>query len=240
MLSTEVCVIHPGALSAASWGRLASHLPAGTPVKVLELETVHRYWADDPALTVEALADRLQARVAVPRDRVLVGWGVGGVVADALGGPSRRVVVLDGMAAGASAREPDALRTFAMFLGARRGVRVLGGDDLDAVRRNAIAAGALRPDTTPAAVCRSFELHAARVRRDYRLVAGYVPSGAPLTVVKAASSIAPDSRALGWDRYADVELLASGGDHYSMLTEPAPATHLALMLRRWLTQALAA
>ena len=45
MPTTEVCVIHPGALSASSWARIASHLPAGTPVKVLELETINRYWA---------------------------------------------------------------------------------------------------------------------------------------------------------------------------------------------------
>ena len=45
MPSTELCVIHPGALSASCWARLASHLPAGTPVKVLELETINRFWA---------------------------------------------------------------------------------------------------------------------------------------------------------------------------------------------------
>ena len=59
----------------------------------------------------------------------------------------------------------------------------------------------------------------------------------PVTVVKAARSIAPDSRALGWERIGNFELLASGGDHYTMLTEPAPTVHLALLLRRWLTTA---
>ena len=82
---------------------------------------------------------------------------------------------------------------------------------------------------------RCYEQHAARVLRDHRLVAGYEPSGAPLTVVKAANSVAPDSPALGWDRFAPVELLASGGDHYSMLNDPASAAHLAMLLRRWLT-----
>ena len=97
------------------------------------------------------------------------------------------------------------------------------------------ASGALREDTTPSSVRRCYEQHAARVLRDHRLTAGYEPSGAPLTVVKAAHSLAPDSPALGWDRYATVELLASGGDHYSMLTDPASAAHLAMLLRRWLT-----
>src|SRR4051812_30281710 len=122
MPSTELCVIHPGGLSSACWARLASHLPAGTPVKVLELETTNRYWAAAPDLTIDELAHRLGGRLAVPRPRVLVGWGVGGVVADALAAPSRRVVVLDALAPGALAAEPDErsrLRSFAMYAGAR-------------------------------------------------------------------------------------------------------------------------
>ena len=246
MPPTEVCVIHPGALSASSWARLASHLPAGTPVKVLELETISGFWAADPELTVEALAERLRPRLVIPRERVLVGWGVGGAVADALSAPSRRVVVLDGVAPGATATpgEADLLRSFAMYAGARRG-RPLEIDPaylrtglepalahiLDAAR----ASGALREDTTPASVKRCYERHAARVLRDHRLVTGYEPSGAPLTVVKATKSIAPASPALGWDRFAPVELLASGGDHYSMLTDAASAAQLAMLLRRWLT-----
>ena len=126
MPATELCVIHPGALSASCWARLASHLPAGTPVKVLELETINAYWADDPTLTVDALADRLRGRLDPPRRaRVLVGWGVGGVVADALAAlaPPRRVVVLDGAAPGAPDAEPteaELLRSFAMYVGARK------------------------------------------------------------------------------------------------------------------------
>ena len=53
MPATELCVIHPGALSASCWARLASHLPAGTPVKVLELETINRFWASDPELKLK-------------------------------------------------------------------------------------------------------------------------------------------------------------------------------------------
>ena len=101
MPATELCVIHPGALSASCWARLASHLPAGTPVKVLELETINRFWASDPELTVDALAERLRGRLGASRaPRVLVGWGVGGVVADALAVPARRVVLLDALAPG--------------------------------------------------------------------------------------------------------------------------------------------
>src|SRR3954467_7239384 len=96
MPATELCVIHPGALSASCWARVASHLPAGTPVKVLELETVNRYWAAEESLTVAALAERLHGRLGATRaPRVLVGWGAGGVVADALAAPARRIVLLD-------------------------------------------------------------------------------------------------------------------------------------------------
>jgi thioesterase domain-containing protein len=251
MPSTELCVIHPGALSAACWARLASHLPAGTPVKVLELETITRYAAADPDLTADALAERLRARLGPARARVLVGWGVGGVVADALAalGPVRRLVVLDGLAPGALASEPDEarlMRSFAMYLGARRGrtlavepARLSEGLELGLthILGVAIAAGAMRADTPMATLRRSFDEHAARVLSDFRLVAGASPAGTPLTVVKAANSLAPESAALGWDRFGPVERLGSGGDHYSMLTDSAAAAHLAMLLRRWLAPA---
>jgi thioesterase domain-containing protein len=254
MPSTELCVIHPGALSAACWARLASHLPAGTPVKVLELETINRYWAADPDLTVDALAERLRARLGPARARVLVGWGVGGVVADALAArmaPARRVVVLDGLAPGALVSEPGedrVLRSFAMYAGARRG-RTLAVDParlseglepgLTHIREAAVAAGVLRVDASLATVRRCYEEHSARVLRDHRLIAGATPAGAPLTIVKAANSLAPESPALGWDRFGPVERLGSGGDHYSMLTDSAAAAHLAMLLRRWLVPAFA-
>jgi thioesterase domain-containing protein len=244
MPATELCVIHPGALSASCWARLASHLPAGTPVKVLELETINRFWANDPSLTVEALAERLRGRLGSSRaPRVLVGWGVGGVVADALAAPARRVVVLDGPAPGALNAEPteaQRLRSFAMYAGARKG-RTLQVDparlSLEHILEVAAATGVVREDTSPATVERCFEEHSTRILRDHRLTAGYAPSGTPLTVVTAARSLVPDSTALGWDRFGPVERLGSGGDHYSMLTDPAAAAHLAMLLRRWLAPA---
>jgi thioesterase domain-containing protein len=253
--STELCVVHPGGLSASSWTRLASHLPAQVRVRVLALESINAYWADEPTLTVEALAERLRVELAgAGRERLLLGWGFGGVVAEALARrlaePPRHVVVLDALAPGAD--EPDEarlLRSFAMYAGARRG-RPLRVDParldeglepalahvLDAARR----AGAVREDTTPAAIHRCFQEHARRVRRDHRLTSAYTPAGEPLTVVKAAASLLPSSRALGWDRFGPVEVLASGGDHYSMYSEVASAAHLAMLLRRWLTPVSAA
>ena len=92
-----------------------------------ELDTINAYWADDPELTVDALADRLHSALR-PAERVLVGWGVGGAVAEALAARSalrpRRVVVLDALAPGVrdeEPTEPELLRSFAMYCGARRG-----------------------------------------------------------------------------------------------------------------------
>jgi thioesterase domain-containing protein len=236
MPATELCVIHPGGLSASCWARLASHLPAGTPVKVLELETISRYWSADPALTVDALAERLRGRLGGARvARVIVGWGVGGAVADALSAPARRVVILDGPAPGTP--EPDEvqrLRSFAMYCGARRG-RPLPVDP-ELLRDAGLAHVHEAAGTTMslAALDRCFQEHEKRVLRDHRLIAGYAPSGSPLTVVKAAASLLPETSALGWDRFGPVERLGSGGDHYSMLTEPAAVAHLAVLLRRWM------
>ena len=100
MPATELCVIHPGALSAACWARLASHLPAGHAGEGARARD------DQPLLGARPGPDgrrarRPAARAARPAraPRVLVGWGVGGVVADALARAcraARRVVVLDG------------------------------------------------------------------------------------------------------------------------------------------------
>jgi hypothetical protein len=98
----------------------------------------------------------------------------------------------------------------------------------------------MRADTSIATVRRCYEEHTARVLRDHRLIAGYEPAGTPLTVVKAAGSLAPESPALGWDRFGPVERLGSGGDHYSMLTDSSAAAHLAMLLQRWLAPAFSA
>ena len=256
MPPTELYVIHPGGLSPSCWSRLASHLPAGTPVRVEDMETINAYWSDDPKLTVDEIADRLHSALRPDRPRLLVGWGVGGVVAEALAARAaqrpRRVVVLDALAPGAREDEPDEpelLRSFAMYAGARRG-RALAVDPhrleeglepaLAHVLNAAASAGALRPDTTPTTLRKCFGDHVRRVRRDHRLTARHTPAGVPLTVVKAAGSLAPESRALGWNRFGPAEVLASAGNHYSMLTEPAAAAHLAMLLQRWLAPAYAA
>ena len=256
MSATELYVIHPGGLSASCWSRLAAHLPAGTPIRIQELETVNAYWADDPKLTVDAIADRFHSALRPDRPRLFVGAGVGGVVAEALAARAtqrpRRVVVLDSLAPGAREDEPgeaELLRTFAMYCGARRG-RKLAVDPsrlseglepaLDHILDAAISAGAVRGDTTPATVRRCYEDHVRRVRRDHRLTSRHTPSGLPLTVVKAAHSIAPERRALGWNRFGPTEVLGSAGDHYSMLTDATSSISLAMLLQRWLGPVYAA
>jgi thioesterase domain-containing protein len=246
----ELYVIHAGGLSASCWSRLAAHLPAGTPIRIQELETVNAYWAGDPKLTIDDIADRFHAALRHDRPRLFVGWGVGGVVAEALAARQRqrprRVVVLDSLAPGMRETDPteaDLLRTFAMYTGARRGrhlpIEPAHFDEgvdaaLEYILDAAFAAGAVSGDTPSTTFRRCYDDHTRRVLRDHRLTSRHTPSGLPLTVVKAAGSLAPESRALGWNRYGPTEVLASAGDHYSMLTDRASATHLAMLLQRWL------
>jgi len=242
---TELCVIHPGSLSALCWKRLAKHLPAGVTLRVLELEAINAYWEQETSLTVDVVADRLRLTLDPRIDRVLCGWGVGGVVAAAIAPrlerAPRHVVILDGPAPGMDRPGvPDLLRTYAMLVGARRG-RTINldpeqfADNLEpALEHLHTRVGGTRDTATADVLRRGYHQHARDRLRDYRLTRTYEPTGVPVTVVKAARSIAPDSRALGWERIGNFELLASGGDHFTMLTEPAPTVHLALLLQRWL------
>jgi thioesterase domain-containing protein len=187
----ELCVVHPGALAASSWSRLVSHLPPGTPVTMLELEAINPYWADEPALTLDALTERLRDALErgprPARPRVLVGWGFGGVVADAVAArltePPRHVVALEALAPGVLAGEPDdalLLRAFALYLGARRGralrfdpARLHDGVEpaLAHLLQAATRARALREDVSAATVAGLYRAHAQRMRRDHRLTA---------------------------------------------------------------------
>ena len=245
---TELCVIHPGSLSALCWKRVAKHLPAGVSLRVLELEAVNAYWEQDTALTVDTLAERLKLTLDPRHERVLCGWGVGGVVAAALAerAPARHVVILDGPASLPRPGVPQLLRSYAMLVGARRGHPIhldesVFAEGLEATLEHLrTRIGGARDTATADVLRRGYHQHARDRLRDYRLTRTYAPTGVPVTVVKAARSIAPDSRALGWERLGNFELLASGGDHFTMLTEPAPTVHLALLLQRWLTTPLAA
>jgi len=252
---TELCVIHPGALSPLCWPRLVRHLPAGTRLRVLELEAINCYWEQDfAATTVDGLADRLRLTLDPRQDRILVGWGFGGVVAESLAArlacPPRSVVLLDSIAPGADRpTEADLLRSYAMLVGARRGrplviepERLEDGfeDALEHVREAASRSGVLRDGTTVDALRKGYHQHSRARLFDYRVTAPHTPAGVPLTVVKAARSILPESPMLGWDKTNDVELLASGGDHYTMLTAPDHTVQLPLLLSRWLTPSLVA
>jgi len=235
-------VIHPGSLSALCWKRLAKHLPAGVALRVLELEAINAYWEQDTELTVDALADRLKLTLDPRHERVLCGWGVGGVVAAALAerAPARHVVVLDGPASLPRPDVPQLLRSYSMLVGARRGRAVsLEPEAFENGLEHALEhlrtrVGGLRDTAATDVLRRGYHQHARDRLRDFRLIRTYEPTGIPVTVVQAARSLMPDSHALGWDQVSPVEILASGGDHYTMLTEPAPVVHLALLLSRWL------
>jgi thioesterase domain-containing protein len=235
--TNELVIVHPGGLSVSCWSRLASLLPAGTAVRVHELETHNAFWSADERLTTAGLAVRLR----ITADSVIAGWGVGGAVAEALGARTRarHIVVLDGLAPGAPAPdETELLRRFAMYLGARRGVDLgLAPLELGEIVRRAREMGALPASSSSASVRRCYREHVRRELRDHRLGEAHEPSGEPLTVVKAARSLGPDQRALGWDRFGAVEVLGSAGDHYSMLTDRASTAHLAMLLARWLIPA---
>src|SRR5205085_3665318 len=87
------------------------------------------------------------------------------------------------------------------------------------------------PETALAGLRRLYVAYARARRRDRELAAAHVAPDRPLTLVRAAREPAG---ALGWDGHPGLELLASAGDHYSMLTEPCAVAHLAALLRRWL------
>ena len=235
---TELCVIHPGELSPLCWPRIARHLPAGTRLRVLELEALNGYWEHDPTATVNGLADRLRVTLDPRLDRVLVGWGVGGVVAEALAArvtvAPRRTVLLDAVSPSVARRPTDEelRRSYALLVGARRG-RELSAPaeslDLLLARLSELGLGSVE------ALRKGYFQHARRRHFDHRLIAAHDPAGVPVTVVAPTHSL---HGPLGWEATNPVEALASGGDHYTMLTDHA--VPLALSLTRWLEPARAA
>jgi thioesterase domain-containing protein len=240
----EPCIVHAGPPPASVWGRLRAHLPLGTPLRVLDLDALTPYWeagrrGDAGDLSVDGLARRLAAELDPRGPRLLLGWGFAGLVAHAMALDGDHVVALDTVAPAAQPAEltdEALLAGFAAYLGARRG-RALslaaGEAPVDAALIDlARAAGAA--DTALAGLRRLYVAYVRARRRDRALAAAHVAPDRPLTLVRAAREPAG---ALGWDEHPGLELLASAGDHYSMLTEPCAVAHLAALLRRWLTPA---
>ncbi len=237
---TELCVIHPGELSPLCWPRIARHLPPGTRLRVLELEALNGYWEHDPAATPAGLADRLKITLDPRLDRVLVGWGVGGVIAEALAARltvrPRRTILLDTLAPRLAARpsDEDLMRSYAMLVCARRGrSHSVPTHDLDALIERLSELGFGGPE----ALRRGYFQHARAHQFDHRLIGAHTPAGLPITVVQPAVSLYDD---LGWEQTNPVEALACGGDHYTMLTESEHTVQLALLMTRWLMPTLVA
>ena len=237
---TELCVIHPGELSPLSWPRIVRHLPEGTRLRVLELEALNGYWEHDPAATVTGLADRLRVTLDPRIDRLLVGWGVGGVIAEALAARMavrpRRTILLDSVAPYVSHKPSDAdlRRSYAMLVCARRGrAHLIPTDSLDTMLARLAELGFGAVDI----LRKGYFQHARAHQFNARLIASHQPAGVPVTVVQPAESLYGD---LGWQFSNPVEALAGGGDHYTMLTAPDHTVQLALLLSRWLTPSLVA
>lgn len=178
---------------------------------------------------------------------VFVGWSFGGVLAHGLterlepAERPRAVVLLDSIAPTDAYQHTEGepidpaivLRWFAMFLGARRGAEVRPrpvppGTDTDAALAllldDAIAAGALPPDTPMAGMRKLFEAYTAGLLRNNRLTAPYrpAPAAVPLVQIKAADSLVPADPTLGWGELAGRGLTTHSvpGDHYTMLIRP--------------------
>ncbi|HZF90501.1 thioesterase domain-containing protein [Streptomyces sp.] len=258
-----VVAVHPGALPASAWADLADRLPEDTAPYLCDLGTVTEYVtaALDPAapvIGVRELAARCLAELTAAglteRPFALVGWSFGGVVgyeiaarldAEGRAGTLRELVVLDSIAPVAAFQRPDdalepamLLDWFAMYLGARRGHRLVTGSaatrDLDALLDAAVAQGVLPAGTEPAGLRKLYTAFHAGLVRNNRCTAGYLP--APLdrtvTVVKPERSLLPASPDLGWSELSGrpVRLRHVPGDHYTMLGEPETGAALAALL----------
>ncbi|MER5291790.1 thioesterase domain-containing protein [Streptomyces pharetrae] len=258
-----VVAVHPGALPASAWADLTARLPEDTAPYLCDLGTVTEYVtaALDPAapvVGVRELAARCLAELTAAglteRPFALVGWSFGGVVgyeiaarldAEGRGGTLRELAVLDSIApVAAFQRSDDALDAallldwFAMYLGARRGRRLVtdaaATRDLDALLDAAVAQGVLPAGTEPAGLRKLYTAFHAGLVRNNRCTAGYLP--APLdravTVVKPERSLLPASPDLGWSELSGrpLRLRHVPGDHYTMLGEPATGTALAALL----------
>ena len=198
--------------------------------------------AGRPELTVNALADRLQLALDPAPSACSSGWGVGGVVAEALAARSaaRRAAssrstslapgVRDDGRPSPSCCAPSRCTRRPPRPPARRRPRAPPRRPRAGARahpRGGLAAGALRAGTPPATFRRCY----ATTPAGCAATTAWPPATRPRAPAdrrqgRRAHSH-PRARALGWDRFGPVEVLASGGDHYTMLTDPSAAPHLA-------------
>src|SRR3954453_2051249 len=99
MTPFELCIVHAGPLPTSVWGRLRAYLPAGTSLRLLDLEALTPYWeagrtGEAGELTVAKLVQRLRPELDRRERRVLLGWGFAGLVASAPPGhPSHTLAV---------------------------------------------------------------------------------------------------------------------------------------------------
>ncbi|HEX8346996.1 MAG TPA: alpha/beta fold hydrolase [Actinoplanes sp.] len=271
-----VVLVHPGALPVSTYAELTAALPTDIDVVLLDLQRSPEYaqaalTGGQPHTSIAELADRCRYELSTVwagcGPFVLVGWSFGGVIAYAMterAGSVRQphhLLLLDSIAplddlrcpslrTRGDAAEEDAmiLHWFAMYLAAKRGVRLsisrgefVGRpveDGLDLILGRARDAGALYPGTSIDGLRKVYTTFFAGLARNGRLNQTYDarPVHVPMTVVRATEGLVADPGALGWDRLAaaglDVDVCA--GDHYTMLRDPDAVRHLVGLVRRWL------
>jgi thioesterase domain-containing protein len=199
-----VVVVHPGALPASMYGRLAAALPQRVGVVVLDLQGVPAYvWA---ALSGGEVGDTSVVRIAddlidallgteVARPGigyVLVGWSFGGVVAHQmthsprLRPTPRHLVLLDSISAAdgyavsvEDLREELVLDWFEMYLRAKRpgapGSRASRPSSLADVLARGVRAGTLRPGTSLDGLAKAYAVFVDGLRRNTRLANPHIP-----------------------------------------------------------------
>ncbi|GII86769.1 hypothetical protein Ssi03_47590 [Sphaerisporangium siamense] len=245
-----VILVHPGALPATVYADLAAALSPGAALHVVNLEHVPEYFeaalrGGAPATSIPALAERVAADLrgqGLTSGRwCLAGWSFGGVVALELAGLLEKrerpcaLLALDSIAPVPEYTRLDgdlddagALRWFAMYLGARRGVAVpvdgpLPNDREKGLREvldRARAAGALRPDTTLPGLRKVLDTYLQGLVRNNRLAVAYEPrrSPVPVVLVRPEHGLLDVPDPLGWGGLAgDLTVLGCPGDHYTML-----------------------
>lgn len=249
--ATSAILVHPGAVPVSHYETLVSSLHGDVSLHIVDLEQfgdyVHAALSSESSLTIEKLAVRVRDALDehdLP-DRsswLLGGWSFGGAVAHALlqalpeHRRPERLLLLDSIAPVDGYTRPDhalapdlVLPWFAMYLSAKRGVRVEApavdgshdlADGLEQVRRNSIAGGALPADTSLAGVEKVYRAFLGGLARNNRLSRGHRVGAVdvPVTLVRPSRSLLDTAEPLGWEEVTSaVATVPCPGDHYSML-----------------------
>lgn len=255
-----VVLVHPGALPGTVYTGLAAALAPAATLHVVNLEHVPEYFeaalrGGTPGTSIPALAqrvaDELRRRGLTAGRWCLAGWSFGGVVALELAGlldPAERPVALltldsiapvpEYTALDGDLDDAVALRWFAMYLGARKGVEIpvveLPARDREGGLRTvwelAREHKAVRADTTLPGLRKVLDTYLQGLVRNNRLAQAYEPRRAPVPVVlvRPERGLLDVPDPLGWQSLAeDLTVLGCPGDHYTMLQDRTAVDRIA-------------